>query len=234
MGGVRHSGASHPLIILPPFLRQSDRQTDLVGSPFPRPHDEEFLNVVSHPQRFRHPRPRTYTHLRLDITKEDKRTELIPIHDLPFLPVPNFPLTLGACTYDVCTGRGEGGTPKADAVRELSKGGCMKIQTRGEGVKNPENLADVLCTWPLLPSFPRKCQAVQVPILYNLSLAGAAPFSFSSPLPQSSSQCDRPTYISVRRGQPSSSRRGCANRRPRLPAQTRRRREFPRHALGMR
>ena len=175
MGGVRHSGASHPLIILPPFLRQSDRQTDLVGSPFPRPHDEEFLNVVSHPQRFRHPRPRTYTHLRLDITKEDKRTELIPIHDLPFLSVPNFP-----------------------------------------------------------PLPARKCQAVQVPILYNLSLAGAAPFSFSSPLPQSSSQCDRPTYISVRRGQPSSSRRGCANRRPRLPAQTRRRREFPRHALGMR
>ena len=42
----------------------------------------------------------------------------------------------GACTYDVCTGRGEGGTPKSDAVRKLSKGGCMKMQTRGDGVKD--------------------------------------------------------------------------------------------------
>ena len=28
--------------------------------------------------------------------------------------------TKGACTYDVCSGRGEGGTPKADAVREVA------------------------------------------------------------------------------------------------------------------
>ena len=55
----------------------------------------------------------------------------------------------GACTYDVCTERGEGGTPKADAVRKLSKGGCVKMQTRGEGVKKSENFADIICTWPL-------------------------------------------------------------------------------------
>ena len=45
---------------------------------------------------------------------------------------------------------GEGGTPKADAVRKLSKGGCVKMQTRGEGVKKSENFADVICTWPLI------------------------------------------------------------------------------------
>ena len=34
---------------------------------------------------------------------------------------------------------GEGGTPKADAVRKLSKGGCVKMQTRGsEGVKKSD------------------------------------------------------------------------------------------------
>ena len=33
------------------------------------------------------------------------------------------------------------GPRKADEVRELSKGGCVKMQTRGEGVKkNPEIL----------------------------------------------------------------------------------------------
>ena len=47
-------------------------------------------------------------------------------------------------------GGGEGGTPKADAVRKLSKGGCVKMQTRGEGVKKSENFADVICTWPLI------------------------------------------------------------------------------------
>ena len=46
----------------------------------------------------------------------------------------------GACTYDVCTGRGRGGTPKADAVRNLSEGGCVKMQTRGRGSKNPKIL----------------------------------------------------------------------------------------------
>ena len=46
-------------------------------------------------------------------------------------------------------GRGEGGTPKADTVRKLSKGVCVKMQTRGEGVKKSKNFADVICTWPL-------------------------------------------------------------------------------------
>ena len=44
---------------------------------------------------------------------------------------------------------GGGGTPKADAVRKLSKGGYVKMQIRGEGVKKSGNLADVVCTWPL-------------------------------------------------------------------------------------
>ena len=30
-----------------------------------------------------------------------------------------------------------------------SKDSVVKILTRGEGVKNPENLADVICEWPL-------------------------------------------------------------------------------------
>ena len=39
-------------------------------------------------------------------------------------------------------GGGGGGTSKADAVRKPSKGGCVKKQTRGEGVKkrNPKIL----------------------------------------------------------------------------------------------
>ena len=39
----------------------------------------------------------------------------------------------GACTCDVRTRRGEGGTSKADALRKLSMGGCVKMQTRVEG-----------------------------------------------------------------------------------------------------
>ena len=46
-------------------------------------------------------------------------------------------------------GGGEGGTSKADAVRKLSKGGCVKKQTWGEGVKKSENFADIICTCPL-------------------------------------------------------------------------------------
>ena len=37
-------------------------------------------------------------------------------------------------------GNGDGGTPKADAIRKLSKGGRVKMQARGEGVKNLKNL----------------------------------------------------------------------------------------------
>ena len=35
-----------------------------------------------------------------------------------------------------------GGTPKADAVKKLSKGGCVKMLTGGGGVKKSENFAD--------------------------------------------------------------------------------------------
>ena len=41
--------------------------------------------------------------------------------------------------------RGEGGvSPKADIVLELSKGGCVNLRTRGRGVQNPKNFADVI------------------------------------------------------------------------------------------
>ena len=40
---------------------------------------------------------------------------------------------------------GGGGTPIADVVRKLSNGGCVKLQSRGLGVKKSENLADVIC-----------------------------------------------------------------------------------------
>ena len=53
----------------------------------------------------------------------------------------------GACTYDVCS-KGEGGGWLNSDQR---KGGCVDlVLTRGrEGVKNPENLTDVICEWPL-------------------------------------------------------------------------------------
>ena len=38
---------------------------------------------------------------------------------------------------------------KADEVREFSKGGCMKMRTRGEGVKKSENFVDVIYGSPL-------------------------------------------------------------------------------------
>ena len=43
--------------------------------------------------------------------------------------------------------RGGGGNPKSDK----RKGGCVDlIVTRGEGVKNPENITDVICTYMAL------------------------------------------------------------------------------------
>ena len=50
------------------------------------------------------------------------------VRDVIAAPAPS---PRGAFIYDVCTGREEGGTPKADAVRKLSKGGCLKMQTSG-------------------------------------------------------------------------------------------------------
>ena len=43
---------------------------------------------------------------------------------------------LGASIYDVRTQGGETGLGKADIVGEVIKVGCVKMQTRGEGVKN--------------------------------------------------------------------------------------------------
>ena len=50
------------------------------------------------------------------------------------------------------TQRGRGAYPKADIVLELSKGGCVKLRTRGEGggVKKPEKFVDVLNGRPLI------------------------------------------------------------------------------------
>ena len=46
--------------------------------------------------------------------------------------------------------RGGGGVSQFLTIRG---GGCvisiLKILTGGGGVKNPENYADVICTWPL-------------------------------------------------------------------------------------
>ena len=48
----------------------------------------------------------------------------------------------GASIYDVRT---RGGVPsKADIVSDLSKGGCVNLQTRRGGVKKPENFEDVI------------------------------------------------------------------------------------------
>ena len=55
----------------------------------------------------------------------------------------------GASIYDVHAKGGRGVSGKADEGRELSKGGCVNLQTRGEGVKKSENFADVICTCPL-------------------------------------------------------------------------------------
>ena len=43
---------------------------------------------------------------------------------------------------------GEGVLSKADIVSNLSKGGCMNLQTRGEGVKKSEIFVDVLMEAP--------------------------------------------------------------------------------------
>ena len=59
---------------------------------------------------------------------------------------------LGPYIKDVRTGRGEGGSPKADIVREVawiySYRSDQNADKGGEGVKNPENFADVLYVWP--------------------------------------------------------------------------------------
>ena len=44
----------------------------------------------------------------------------------------------GAYTYDVCTGMGV--PQKADALKKLSKGNCVKRQTGGRWIKNQKIL----------------------------------------------------------------------------------------------
>ena len=50
-------------------------------------------------------------------------------------------------------GGGEGGSPKADIVREVAwiyyYRSSQNADKGGEGVQNPENFADVLYVWPL-------------------------------------------------------------------------------------
>ena len=45
---------------------------------------------------------------------------------------------LGASIYDVCTEGGGGVPSKAEIVSNLSKGGCMNLQARGERDKKSE------------------------------------------------------------------------------------------------
>ena len=61
-----------------------------------------------------------------------------------FMSCLNYP-ALGASIYDVRAKGGRGVSGKADEGRELSKGGCVNLRTRGgEGVKKSENFADVI------------------------------------------------------------------------------------------
>ena len=56
MGGVRHSGASHPLTLSlsPPVDRLSTSCSPFLSLSL-HPHDEEFLNLVLHLYRDTHP-----------------------------------------------------------------------------------------------------------------------------------------------------------------------------------
>ena len=56
---------------------------------------------------------------------------------------------MGPYLYDVRTEGGRGVPSKADIVIKLSKGGCVNLRTRGEGVQKSENFADVICVSPL-------------------------------------------------------------------------------------
>ena len=62
-------------------------------------------------------------------------------------------MALGASIYDVRT---EGGPSKEDIVSNLSKGGCVNLRTRGEGVKKSKFVADVINgSPPTPPPLPR-------------------------------------------------------------------------------
>ena len=54
------------------------------------------------------------------------------------------PSIIRGLPFETSALRGEGVPSKADIVSNLSKGGCVKLRTRGEGVKKSENFADVI------------------------------------------------------------------------------------------
>ena len=57
---------------------------------------------------------------------------------------------MGACTNDVSREGEGGGYPNSDGRRVRLRDLYSKDSDKGgEGVKNPENLADVICEWPL-------------------------------------------------------------------------------------
>ena len=119
-----------------------------------------------------------HTYLLTDITvcghrmahrkwKETKQQpSMLPDPELSFFPFPVGHPMSADCTGAKVNGQSkwryilfpqpwrEGGTPKEDAVRKLSKVGCVRIQT-GE-VKKSKKIADIICTWPLsgLPCLP--------------------------------------------------------------------------------
>ena len=51
---------------------------------------------------------------------------------------------------DVRTEGGRGVPSKADIVSNLSKGGCVNLRTRGEGVKKSDIFADFIYGSPLM------------------------------------------------------------------------------------
>ena len=66
----------------------------------------------------------------------------------------------------------EGGTQ----ILTVGGGGCVisivTILTRGEGVKNPENLADVICERPLYRIALKKCTLFELPSILKLTNTG--------------------------------------------------------------
>ena len=62
-------------------------------------------------------------------------------------------LDKGPYIKDVRTGRGEGGSPKADVVREFAwiySYRSSQNADKGGGVQNPKNFAEVLYVWSLM------------------------------------------------------------------------------------
>ena len=53
--------------------------------------------------------------------------------------------------------KGEGVPSKADIVSNLSKGGCVNLRTKGEGVIKSEILADVIYGSPLITQLVAEC-----------------------------------------------------------------------------